>query len=44
LTGNYQTVLAVALDKAFFVPSGQDVCVNLSATVTGGGLVVYSQP
>ena len=44
LTGNYQTILAIALDKNFFVPGGQDVCVNLGTSVTGGGLVVYSQP
>lgn len=44
LSGLYKTTLAVALDVPFFVPSGQDVCVNLGTAVTGGGLVVYAQP
>ncbi len=44
LSGVLQPLTAVSLDQPFIVPAGQDLCVNLGSSVTGGGWVSYSQP
>jgi len=44
LSGVYQNVSAIALDVPFIVPSAKALCINLGASVTGGGIVVYAQP
>ena len=46
VSGVYQGVLAPALDfggrSTMRVPAGQALCVNLSAAVAGGGLIIYA--
>lgn len=43
LTGVYKSITGIALDTPFTLPAGDALCVNLGASVAGGGLVVYSQ-
>lgn len=46
LTGVYKSILTVALDfdlDPLIVPSAQALCVNLGASVVGGGLVKFAQ-
>jgi hypothetical protein len=46
LTGVYESVVGVALDfdlGTLNIPSGNALCANLGASVTGGGLIVYAQ-
>lgn len=43
-SGTFQNVVTIALDNPGVVPAGQDLCVNLGASVTGGGLVAFKQP
>jgi hypothetical protein len=44
LTGIYQSIVSIAIDVPFIVPSGNALCVNLGSSVNGGGVIVYSQP
>ena len=44
LTGVYQNVGAIAIDKPFTVPAGNDLCANLGTSVTGGGVILYAKP
>jgi hypothetical protein len=39
----YDSISGIALDVPFTLPSGQAFCGTLSATGTGGGLIVYTQ-
>ena len=43
VTGVYQAVAGIALDVPFSLPAGTALCINLGSSVTGGGLLIYSQ-
>lgn len=44
LTGVYQSIVSIAIDVPFTVPSGNALCANLGSSVAGGGFIAYSVP
>lgn len=44
LTGVLQNVVTYTRDTPFIVPSGKALCIDLSASVVGGGSATYAQP
>ena len=42
LTGTFQSVATFAFDPPFLVPAGNDLCINLGSSLTGGGTATYA--